>query len=51
VHQNYILSVLDEYHEVFYDAPGQTNMGENFISTMGFPIMIPPPRIPVEVED
>ena len=48
-------SVLDEYRELFCDAPGQTKMAEHFIPTTGSPIKIPPRRIPanyqVEVED
>ena len=48
-------SVLDEYCELFCDAPGQANLAKHFIPTTGSPIKIPPHRIPVnyqvEVED
>ena len=48
-------SILDDHHELFCDAPGQTDMAEHFIPTTDSPIKSPPCRIlanyRAEVED
>ena len=39
-------SVIGEYQELFRTSPGQTNMEEHFISTLGTPVKVPPCQIP-----
>ena len=39
-------SVLNDYHELFRNSPGQTSMAEHFIPTTGTPVKVPPRRIP-----